>query len=339
MKIKKKYIVKYIKLLTDTSAFRLVKEFHIQGDYPLKAIPVFLDSLWCKLRYGMSTKEYFYFSFYNKSGFARKQFISSAEHTWTTVHRINKGDKSLFEQKINAYQSYKEYYRREVLKINLPTDTTKLFDFAAKHGGFIMKPLNESQGHGIQFWNKALPDAYEKLQMIAISTMGEVIVEEIIQQDEAMAAFHPSSVNTIRYVVDYNEEGVNRLWAIIRIGVGDSHIDNTSAGGICAGIDLETGIIISPAVRRNGEQFLLHPDSGKQIIGTKIPKWQELNEIIPLLRPKDSPVHLVGWDFALSKSGWCIVEGNACPSAMGIQGAMNKGYRAALKRVKSNNRK
>lgn len=336
MKIKKKHIVMYFHLLFDTSAFRMVKEYHINGDRPLRVISTFFDSLWCKLRYGISTKEYFYFEFYNKSSYSRQQFYSSAVYTWITAYRINKGDKSLFENKSNAYNAYKDYYRREVITIILPSEIKKLYEFSRIYGCFIMKPLNDSQGHGIHLWSKELPDADDKLQLIAKSTVGEIIVEEIIQQDERMAAFHPASVNTVRYVVDYNDEGVNRLWAIIRMGVGDSNIDNTSAGGICAAIDIETGIIISQGVRRNGERFISHPDSGKQIIGTQIPNWKELNEMIEQLRPNASPVHLVGWDFALSTNGWCIVEGNACPSIMGIQGSLGKGYRYVVNKVKRN---
>lgn len=335
MKIKKNHIVKYIKLLTDTSSFRLVKEYHIQGDRPLRAIPTYFDALWCKLRYGLTTKEYFFFDFYNKSSYARRQFISSAESYWTISTKINSGDKSLFSNKHNTFEAYKEFFRREAVLVNLPSDANSVFNFAAKHGGFILKPLNLSQGTGIQLWNKDMPDASERLQRLVMdSKLGEAIMEELINQDEGMAAFHPSSVNTIRYVVYYNDKGVDRLFAFIRIGVGDSNVDNTSAGGICAGIDLETGLIVTEGLRRNGERFLFHPDSGKQIIGTQIPKWKELNELIEKLRPKDSPVRFVGWDMALSKDGWCIVEGNWGPSIIGIQGCLGKGYRSTIMKIK-----
>lgn len=337
MKLKKKHIVKYFRLLTDTSVFKLMKEYHIEGNRPLSPILTFFDAFWCKLCYGINTNEYFYYEFYNKSFFARNSFLSVAKHTWITAYQINNGDKSLFAQKNNAYNTYKQYYHREVISIELPSEAQELRTFAQKHGKFILKPLDESEGHGIRIWHTDMYDSETQLQQIAQSALGRVIIEELIQQNTDMASFHPASVNTIRYVVDYNEKGVNRLWAIIRMGVGNSYIDNTSAGGICAAIDLETGIIISQGVRRNGERYISHPDSGKQIIGTRIPKWEELNKMIEFLRPIDSPVHLVGWDFALSTSGWCIVEGNACPSIMGIQGSTGKGYRYVLKNVKRNN--
>ena len=334
MVIKTRYFVKFYKMLTDTSAFKQVKEYHLKGDQPLKAIPTYLDTLWCKIRYALSTKEYFYFSFYNKNARARRSYISSAKSFYTICNIINKGDKSLFDYKYNTYQAYKDYYRREAILVDLPSEADLIKEFAHKHHGFIMKPVNMSQGKGIRFWSEDMEQSDEKLRHLQNEVLGKVVIEEIIQQDPEMAAFHPSSVNTIRYVVDYHESGVDRLFAFIRIGVGDNKVDNTSAGGICAAIDLDTGIIVSKGLRRNGECFILHPDSGKQIVGTKIPRWEDLNEMIQNLRPQNSPVRLVGWDMALSKDGWCIVEGNWGPSIIGIQGCLDEGYRSVIQRVK-----
>lgn len=336
MVIKKVYFVKFFKKLINTSAFKLVKEYHIKGDKPLKAFPTYLDALWCKFRYGIGTMQYFYYSFYNKNGRARRSYISNAECFYIISNIINKGDKSLFDYKYNTYLAYKDFYRREAILVDLPSETTRLEDFARKFGGFIVKPLNMSQGRGVYFWSKDMNQAEDKLRMFEKELSGKVVIEEIIQQDPEMAAFHPSSVNTIRYVVDYQDSGVDRLFAFIRIGVGNNKVDNTSAGGICAAIDLDTGIIVSKGLRRNGEDFIHHPDSGKQIIGTKIPKWGELNDLIDKLRPQNSPVHLVGWDMALSKDGWCIVEGNWGPSIIGIQGCLDKGYKSVIQRVKRN---
>lgn len=336
MVIKRSYITKAFKKLVDMSVFQLVKEYNSRGEHHLKTVPTFFDTLWCKLRYGITTKEYFFYSFFNKSRYARRSYISSAVGFYTMANKINAGDKSLFDFKYNTYLAYKDYYRREAICLDLPSEFAKMDEFAKEHGNFILKPLNMSQGRGICLWTKDMDYADDVLMQIKENNVGKVVLEEIIQQDPEMAAFHPSSVNTIRYVVDYKDDGVDRLFAFIRIGVGDNKVDNTSAGGICAPIDLKTGIIIREGLRRDGIKYIFHPDSGKQIIGTKIPKWDELNNMIEKLRPQNSPVHFVGWDMALSKDGWCIVEGNWGPSVIGIQGCMDKGYRAVIERVKRN---
>ena len=255
------------------------------------------------------------------------------------MSNINKGSQYPFDQKYSTYQEFKPFYRREAFMLTLPDESDQLVAFARKHGGFIIKPLSLSQGRGISIWNQDMDDAENVLQSICTSNMKKAIVEELIQQDEEMASFHPSSINTIRYTVDYQDGYVDKIYAMIRIGVGNSQVDNTSAGGICAAIDLETGIITSKGFRRDGKQFIFHPDSGKQIIGTKIPKWEELNETIESIRPKDTTVHFVGWDMALSKDGWCVVEGNWCPAIIGIQASSGIGYRSALLRAKKNSKK
>lgn len=336
MKIKKKHIVKYFQLLTDTSALRMAKEWPLQGGVKLSPWSAFFDSLWCKLRYGIRTREYFYFALYNKSARARRQFVGEAESAWKIAYIVNKGDKRLFSDKWLAYQTYRPYYRRDMVSLSLPADAATLEEFAHRFGRFILKPVQSTQGHGICFYDSNDPNAEETLKKICSEVIGEVIVEEIIKQDETIAAFHPTSVNTIRYVVDYCPDGsTDRLFAIIRMGVGDNRIDNTHAGGVCASIDIETGIIVSRGVSQKGYTCLKHPDTGKQIIGAQIPRWDELNKFVELLRPTEGTtgIHLVGWDLALTPEGWCIVEGNAGPSMMGIQGSTGQGSRMILKRV------
>ena len=329
--------MKYFRLITDTSALRLAREWPLKGGVILSPWTAFFDSLWCKLRYGINTREYFYFALYNKSARARCQFVGEAESAWTIAYVINKGDKQLFAKKWQTYLAFRPYYRREMANLTLPADAEILTDFANRHGSFILKPLESTQGHGIRFYDSSEPNAEELLKSMCAEIKGEVILEEIIKQEDTMKAFHPSSVNTIRYVIDYCKDGTtDHLFAIIRMGVGSNRIDNTHAGGLCAAIDLETGIIVSAGVRQNGETCLKHPDSGKQIVGTQIPRWNELHTFVEQLRPagETSDVHLVGWDLALTPEGWCIVEGNAGPSMRGIQGCLGMGCRYILKRIR-----
>lgn len=338
MKVKKKHIVKYFKILTDTSAFRFAREWPLQGCERINPWVAFFDSLWCKLRYGLNTREYFYFSLYNKSARARRQFVGEAESAWTIAYVVNKGNKQLLSDKWLAYQTYRPFYRREMVCLELPSEQKSLKEFAYRHGKFILKPYQSTQGKGICFYDSSEPDAEEALKQIADNITGRVILEEIINQDKTLAEFHPLSVNTIRYTVDYCPDGTtDHLFAIIRMGVGDNRIDNTHVGSLCAAIDLDTGIIISHGVRQNGEVSLVHPDTKKQIIGTCIPRWEELRRFVEELRPPKNvtDIHLVGWDLALSEAGWCIVEGNAGPSMRGIQGCLGVGYRKTLQRVRN----
>lgn len=327
-------IGKGISMLMDTSAIRLSREYHLDGIRKLNPLLTYFDSLWCLLRYFIRPNEYFYFAFYNKSSSARKTFIGDRHLYWIMFPKINSRICDLFNNKCHTYQFYKPYYKREVLSLTLPEDINVIKQFAIRHRGFVLKPTNLNMGRGIVFWDEGTEPLDCCLKRIKDSMAGGGILEEIIEQDPELASFHPSSVNTIRYAVNYTGDDVIRVFAIIRMGCGDSQIDNTHAGGICAAIDLESGVIESKGLSQGGDQFLFHPDTGKQILGTKIPKWEELNDLVEKLKPTGFPIRLVGWDFALSKNGWCIVEGNSGPSFRGIQGCLGKGYKSKLMEIK-----
>lgn len=333
--VKAKHVKKLYDFLVDTSVIQLSKEYsHLikKSGRSLSLIKLIFDTLYCKIRYGISAKEYFYFSFYEKTSFARKAFIGEIESTYKLAYIINKGNKKLFAVKSETYNAYKPFYNRDLITVSLPSDIQILLDFANAHDSFIIKPVTSSQGRGVKIIDSRDVDKEDVIDSLLQDfnkdeNNSKYVIEELIIQDPFMASFHPESVNTIRYAVFYDKGNVEKVFAILRMGVGDNRVDNTHAGGICAAIDLDSGLIISEGVRQNGEKYYYHPDTGVRILGTQIPRWDELNQMVKELVPYNSPVRFVGWDFALSQKGWCIVEGNPSPSLMGIQGSLGIGYK------------
>ena len=333
--LRAKHLKKLYRFIADTSVFELSKEYSYlikDSGRGLSNIRLFFDTFYCKIRYRISAKEYFYFSFYEKTSFARKSFIGEIESTYKLAYIINKGDKKLFAVKSDTYNAYKPFYKRDLITLSTPSDIQNLIAFANVHDSFILKPVTSSQGRGVRIIDLKNEDKDSFIDSISKDLKKDgkgikYVIEELISQDPFMASFHPESVNTIRYAVFYDKGNVDKVFAILRMGVGDNRVDNTHAGGICAAIDLDSGLIISEGVRQNGEKYYYHPDTGVQILGTKIPRWDELNQMVKELVPYNSPVRFVGWDFALSQKGWCIVEGNPSPSLMGIQGSLGIGYK------------
>ena len=57
--------------------------------------------------------------------------------------------------------------------------------------------------------------------------------------------------------------------------------------------------------------FFNHPITGKQIIGFKIPYWQECKEFVMKAARHIPTVRYVGWDIVLLEGGkFLLVEGN-----------------------------
>lgn len=98
--------------------------------------------------------------------------------------------------------------------------------------------------------------------------------------------------------------------SILRIGQGNTFVDNGGAGGILAPIDLETGIIHSIPMDKLLNKYIIHPDTGVQIIGYKIPRWNEAIALARKLAYVVPSVRYVGWDLALTDDGWIMIEGN-----------------------------
>ena len=154
---------------------------------------------------------------------------------------------------------------------------------------------------------------------------GGFIVEELIIQDEKMAAFHPSSVNTLRLSTVRFDNRVEIIHPFMRIGRGGKVVDNGGAGGLLSNIDPDTGKIFV-CMDENAISFEKHPDSGIDIIGFEIPRWKEAVALAKELATVVKGQRWAGWDLALTDKGWVMVEGNAMSQFVGWQIPTQKGF-------------
>jgi len=75
----------------------------------------------------------------------------------------------------------------------------------------------------------------------------------------------------------------------------------------------------------NGRSTMFHPDSGCQILGMRLPRWEELRALGLALAERMPEQKYISWDFALTDNGWVVVEGNCagqfvCPQLTTLQG-------------------
>ena len=138
------------------------------------------------------------------------------------------------------------------------------------------------------------------------------LCDEYLIQDGYLNDLNPASLNTIRVYTLVDVDGnVFIPCAILRIGVGSSHLDNAHAGGLFAQIDVDSGIVISPGLNYYNERYPFHPISRKQIIGMCVPRWENVKKtVIKATEILPNGIHYVGWDVALSSSAITLIEGN-----------------------------
>lgn len=271
------------------------------------------DMIRMNTMYGYSFEEYLYYHFSEKNRQERKEFVADWEHLGYTCAMNKFSNACIFDNKWNTVQKYKKYYRRAVAicgRSNELDDKDGFVRFVSEHPDFIVKPINESCGHGVKIYHINDFESVEALYDEIIHKIGSIfIVEELIQQTKDMKKYHPASVNTVRVPTITIGEHVKVIHPFFRIGQHGNCVDNGGAGGIICALDVDQGTILA-AADEYGNQYTTHPDTGTMIIGQTIPRWQEAKDLVAELAKIVPDNHYTGWDLALTDMGWVLVEAN-----------------------------
>lgn len=183
-------------------------------------------------------------------------------------------------------------------------------NFASECDGVIVKPsVNSEGGHGISIWRAS--DGSDALYGI-LNSMQNAVVQTLVRQHEVMSDLHKDSLNTIRLVTLLYKNELHHLSTIVRMGVGNSAVDNASSGGIFCGVNAD-GSLKNVAFNKNGKRFDIHPQ-GAIFAEHKIPNYQECISLVKKLAPRFARTSkLLSWDLAISEDGTPIlIEVNLC---------------------------
>lgn len=163
----------------------------------------------------------------------------------------------------------------------------------------IIKPSLESgSGRGIQFINTLDEN---KIKEILSSSETDYTIQKVIEQHPDLSIIHPGSINTIRVASLLLDDGVHILSSCLRMGTGDSRVDNHHAGGMSSGITSD-GRLKEFAFFLDGRKIDKHP-SGFVFNGYKIPSFNKAIEMVKDAHMRIGHFRLVGWDIAIDKEG------------------------------------
>ncbi|MCD6356197.1 MAG: hypothetical protein J7L66_02830, partial [Anaerolineaceae bacterium] len=171
----------------------------------------------------------------------------------------------------------------------------------------FIKPLSGRAGIGIVLAkiinNKIMiQDKNGFILLDDFDLMENAIVQELLKQDSRMAVFSSSSVNTIRVLTMItNNRSIIFISAVMRCGIGESYVDNISAGGIAAGIECETGKLNKYAYDMKGNSHIKHPISKIMFKDFIIPEWERILEAAARVQNSFPFYRLLGLDIALSE--------------------------------------
>ncbi len=142
----------------------------------------------------------------------------------------------------------------------------------------------------------------------------DYIVQELINQNEALSLLYPKSINTFRVITYICDGKIFNCPVALRMGRNGADRDNIHYGGIVVGVTSE-GLLRKNAFSEYGDSFLSHPDSeikfdnysGLQKYYNKIIETAiQLHSRIPFLG-------ILSWDLSLDNLGNVVlIEMNAC---------------------------
>ncbi len=289
-------------------------------------------------KYGFHVDEYFYYGLKYLSHAGKIEFINE-ETRWNYYDKLNDSENySLFDNKEKTYNTFKKFYKRDIVAIYGENHRNVYNDFVQKYDDIILKPENSSGGKGVRLLNKDT-DSFDNL---IVEYKNGFIMEPVLKNAGEFAEFHRQSLNTIRIATVRLDDRVEIPFAFARFGSYGRAVDNFSSNGIICSIDIDTGIIYA-TFTKNMKRCIIHPDSKKTILGFKIPCWEELVSTVKELAYVVPTNRYTGWDMAYTENGWVMIEANArgqfvnqMPGREGIKKKI-EGYIKEIENGKSSN--
>lgn len=272
---------------------------------------------------GVSYEHYAIYRFWELTPEEQKTYFSKGDaDRLRDIYNKNSLILKIFMNKDLFCANFEEFLGRPWMSTaNIQLDAFK--QKFASIGKLIYKPLASSGGHGIQvfsFDDTSIESVYNTL-----CDLPNGIIEGYVVQHPEMQKLSLNSVNTVRIVTIQTfddipgvEKGkVHFVYGGVRMGHGNSYVDNLHSGGMIACINIETGVVETDAVDFANRIFKQHPDTNVTIKGFQIPYFKEIKQMIEAAG-KGIPGYL-GWDVAITETGPIIIELNTHPGADGLQ--------------------
>lgn len=276
--------------------------------------------------------EYMYsYEYWRLNEEQRDEFISTSEMQCIYRKLGNQEVREIFHDKVEFLTRFHRFVHRKWALAK--TLSFEQFQAMIQQFDCIAKPIDGTRGDGIFKISAKEIVNWEELYSKCIQD--NILLEECIQACDEIAAFHPSSLNTIRVVTISSQDKCEVFGALFRMGAHGSVIDNTHAGGVYAPINVETGTIDIEAIDSQNRHYAHHPDTGKPIKGFKIPNWNQIVETCKEATQTIPNIHFAGWDLCVTKDGQIeIIEGNHAPDFDGgMQAPLKIGVKRKLQRT------
>lgn len=292
--------------------FRRSMEKYLPHTSKVKTLVLLLDYYTSLIRYGAVVSDYFEYQFWKKRNIERAEYVTMLFSRKIQKIFNNRDDKTVFLDKSKFNKIYSDY--RSIKSMDLSTDEYDVNDFVSFvkecNRKVLMKPLMGASGAGIY---KADVSSDEKaMELFAKIKKGKVdyMAEEIFEQTGSLHTANPASLNTVRIFTLFDGKDLFLMCAGVRIGGGQSIVDNIHAGGMVCELEKTTGTIVGPGYNLRGERFIHHPVTGVLLPGLKVPQWKNVLDTIKKAAMVTPSIGHSAWDVAVSETDVTLIEAN-----------------------------
>lgn len=282
-------------------------------------LSILVDMLWCAGKYGIGYLDYHVFGFALNRGKNRKTFMTM-HHNIGLTRLVN--DSSLYpimNDKIQFLQVYHEFIGRKWTDLRV-TGAEGLEELCKDTQTVFAKPVSDFGGTGVE---RITPNENTNFNALYARLMNgqQYLVEESVVQHPTLNELCPSSVNTLRIVTLTLNNQPHFLYALLRVGSGNNHVDNISSGGMYTLIG-KNGFLEFPAFcDKTGLYYDCHPITQTAYCGFVVPMFNDaVNLCLEAAQIKPGLAY-IGWDVAITPNGPVLIEGNILPGYDMVQNA------------------
>lgn len=302
------YIASQLRGLNWREMFGKAKEIKVRSGRP--TLWTLADMVWCGYRYTAGFSDYYIFHFEKLSAAERATYLVRGRNA-EYVRRMNpKASWDKFEIKTDFNRTFSDYLKRDW--VDLQTDSFEAFDaLVKKHPMVVAKLVDEMGGKGLECLRLADFESSRTMYDHCMDNK-QYLVEEFVSQHPGIAALHPQSLNTLRMVTFQRNGRSVLVYSVIRIGRGESTVDNTSSGGMSVLVDIDTGRLLTPGVDKKDHVYTEHPDTGITLQGYQLPCFEAAKAMVLEAAKVVPEMGYIGWDVSVNDRGEpLLIEGNA----------------------------
>lgn len=270
-----------------------------------------------KKHFGREVPTYWHQYLYSRNGLYSEKYIPASIYNSEIIYRLNKFqfrhayvDKGFYDTlfpDINRpktiIKNVNGYYYDDCHPLTLEEAVERCSNLKEA----IIKPtLEGTWGQGVKLIkteNGMIPSQNRSIQDLFKEYKRSFIVQERFEQHEGISRLNPTSLNTLRVMSYRRGKEVVILYAVIRIGRINQVIDNETAGGIKADIDLQTGRIKGVAFGNPKEPLMPKTDVGTELDGYEIPCFAKVLGLVKEMHLRLPYFNLIGWDMSVDAHG------------------------------------